>query len=810
MSTPPEAHTGLSPDEARARLARDGENALATTSGPTALRILVAQLRGVMTWLLIGASIVSLLVGEVVDAIVIVVVVVLNVAIGFFQEYRAERAMHALGAMTAPHARVVRGGHLVDVEARHVVRGDVLALEAGDLVAADALLLEAADLAANEAALTGESVPVDKRVESPVAPDGGAPAPSPVHVPLAEQRGQVFMGTAITRGRARARVTSTGMSTELGKIATLLARAEDEATPLTRHLERTGRVLVVLCLGIVALIAALGLVAGRPPLEVLMTAVTLAVAAVPEGLTAFITIALALGVERMAKRHVLVRTLPSVETLGCATVVCTDKTGTLTTGVMVVRDVWGVDPRRVLDVAAACCDADLSGGVGDPTEIAILRAAADAGIDVDGVERARPRVHENPFDAERKRMSVLRSDGVLSVKGALELLAPLCTRGDIDGARAAERAYAERGLRVLGVAVGRTEREEDLELIGVIGMADPPRDEAIAAVQAAKRAGIATIMITGDSAITAHAIARELGIVDDSVDPATRVYARATPEDKLTLVRRMKREGAIVAMTGDGVNDAPALKEAHIGIAMGKTGTEVTREASDMVLTDDRFDSIVAAIREGRGIFDNIQRTMIYLLQGNAGELLLMFAASVLSLPLPLTPLQILWVNLITDSFPALALITAPTQDDVLTRPPRPPTEPMLGAREWRAIVLTALIEATVVFAVYLAVLDARGPEHARTLAFLTLVTAEVARVFSARSRDRTFFEVGIAGHAPLLVVVALCALAQLVLFGVPSIGAIFDVTPIDLARDAWVFVVALVPVTLVELSKLARRALTR
>jgi Ca2+-transporting ATPase len=790
--------SGLTSAEAERRLAALGPNALESKTAPHAWAILFAQLKGVMTWLLLGASVLSFALGEHADGVVILTIVVLNIGIGFFQEYRAERAIIALRQMSAPHARVLRDGHVHDVEARHVVPDDVLVLEAGDVIAADATLLVAHGLTTNEAALTGESLPVEKRVGTHAE-----------NAPLAEQRDRVFMGTAVVAGSARAHVTATGMRTELGLIATMLDEAEETQTPLTRHLERVGRLLVALCLAIVIVIAGIGLVGGRPVLEVLMLAVTLAVAAVPEGLTAIITIALALGVQRMVSRHVLVRRLPSVETLGCASVICTDKTGTLTTGVMEVREVFGDDTHAVLFGASACSDAELSTVTGDPTELAILRHALSVGIERGSIEAAHPRVHVNPFDAERKRMSILRDDGVLYVKGALELLAPLC-EGDVEAARKKEREMALRGLRVLAVATGRGEREEELTLTGLIGLADPPRSEAIVAVKAARDAGITTVMITGDHAVTARAIAEELGIVAPGEDASELVHARATPKDKLEIVRAWKQKGAVVAMTGDGVNDAPALKEAHIGIAMGLTGTEVTREAADMVLTDDNFASIIAAVREGRGIFDNIQKTLLYLLPGNAGELLLMFVAIAMGLPIPLTPLQILWVNLITESFPALALITAPVTDDVMTRAPRPPEMPILGRREWTSILLTAVLEASVVLAVYVVTLDARGVDDARNLAFLTLVCAEVSRVFAARSRALTFFEVGVFTHVPLLVIIGGCIAAQVLLFSVPLIGDIFAVQPLSFSRDGWVFAAALIPVSVLEMKKLIFAALRR
>jgi Ca2+-transporting ATPase len=585
----------------------------------------------------------------------------------------------------------------------------------------------------------------------------------------------------------------------------LVAKSED--TPLQQRLEKVGRTLVWLCGAIVVVVAGLELWRGHPPVEVLLSAVSLAVAAVPEGLTAIVTIALALGVQRMARRHVLVRRLSAVETLGCATVICTDKTGTLTTGEMTVREVSGAEPARVLFAAAACCDADLVGNTGDPTELALLRAAFAHGIDAKQIEREKPRVDVNPFDSERKRMSILRSDGVLYVKGAVDLLLPLCTSGVADAVRV-NAEMAGRGLRVLAVAVGAGTTESALELLGLVGMADPPRTEAIEAVRLARSAGIRTVMITGDHAATAEAIAREMGILRPGDDVKTLIHARATPEQKIEIVRAFKERGEIVAMTGDGVNDAPALQEAHIGIAMGKGGTEVAREASAMVLADDNFASIVAAIREGRAIFDNIRKALVYLLSGNCGELLVMLVATLAGLPLPLSALQLLWINLVTDGLPGLALVIDPPHDDTLARPPRKPSEPMLGRREWSEIVGVGALTATVVVGVFAWALQARDLVTARSLAFSVLVLAEVLRSVASRHPTKVFWELGVFSNVSLVVVLALSLGVQFTLHLWPWSARIFDIGPLSVQDAALVLALGLVPVTVLELQKLLVRAL--
>lgn len=745
---------------------------------------------------------ISSLLGEVADGIAIAAILVINSLVGFFQEFRAEKAMLALRSMTAPRARVRRDGHAVTVSAAEVVPGDVLLLEAGDIVAADARLVEAHALSTNEAPLTGESTPVEKRT-----------APVPPNTPLAERHDSVFMGTSVATGTGLAEVAATGMLTELGKIAHLLETAEETETPLQKRLAGVGRTLLYLCVGIVAVVAILGFVRGMRWLDVFMSAVSLAVAAVPEGLPAIVTIALAIGVQRMAARHALIRRLPSVETLGCATVICTDKTGTLTTGVMAVRELWGPDHTKLLDAAAACSDAELGGdeksGNGDPTEVALLMAAAVRGIRRPDIEQQRPRTDVHPFDSERKRMSIFRADGVLYVKGAVDLLLPLCASG-ADGATEANVQLAARGLRVLGVATGSIADEKDLRLLGLVGIADPPRTEAIAAVAAARAAGITTVMITGDHPVTARAIATEMGIIRPGDNPDDVVHARATPEEKLQIVRSWKAKGAVVAMTGDGVNDAPALREADIGIAMGKGGTEVTREAADMVLTDDNFASIVEAVREGRGIFDNIRKSLVYLLAGNAGELALMLAASIAGLPLPLLPLQLLWINLVTDGMPALALVMDPAEGDVLARPPRRPEEPMLGRPEWLNVAWTGLLQAATTLTVFVWALRCRSLVEARNLAFSVIVFAELFRAFASRSTTRVFWEVGVITNVRLLGVVVLSAIVQIAIHHVPAMQALFQIGDLSLADCGFSVGAGLVPVTVLEISKLLRRAFVR
>lgn len=789
---------GISTAEATRLLQTVGPNEITHTQAASPWRLLLAQFSSPVIWLLFGACVVSAALGELADAIAIGSIVIINALVGFFQEYRAERAVLALRSMTAPRARVIRDGRTVELPASQVVPGDFLVLEAGDVVAADGRLIEAHALSTIEAALTGESLPTEKTIQASVP-----------NAPLAERHDRVFSGTSVATGTGLAEVIATGMRTELGRIAHLLVTAQEEVTPLQKRLAGLSRVLMFLCVAIVAVVALLGWIRGVPGIEILLTAVSLAVAAVPEGLPAIVTIALAIGVQRMASRRALVRRMMAVETLGCATVICTDKTGTLTTGVMRVRELWGKDETSILDTAAACCDADLSAdeqdGVGDPTEVAILVAAAARGIRRGAIENERPRKSVHPFDSDRKRMSIFRSDGILYVKGAVESVVK-CSRIVPPGTLEANTEMAARGLRVLAVARGTNDTEEDLELLGLIGIADPPREEVIEAITLAISAGIRTVMITGDHPVTAQAIARELGILRQGESPENLVHARATPEDKLQIVRRWKSQGAIVAMTGDGVNDAPALREAHIGIAMGRTGTEVTREASDIVLADDNFATIISAVEEGRGIFDNIRKTLVYLLSGNAGELAVMFAAAIIGLPLPLLPLHLLWINLVTDGFPALALVTDPTDENAMKRPPRHPREPILGHKEWRMVILTGLMQAAVTLATFVYFLKETNLEEARNMAFSVLVFGELLRAFSARDAFRPFWEIGVFSNPRLLGIVALSFIVQIGIHHIPVMQQLFQISPLSLFDCFISIALGSIPLFTLELIKVIKR----
>ncbi len=786
---------GLSSKEVALNGKRFGLNEISTETSKSIWKILAAQFVSPLVLILVAACVLTFVVQDWIEAIAILCILVANASIGFFQEYRAERAVHALKVMTAPRASVIRNGIQSMIPAIEIVPGDLLVLVAGDVVAADAKISESAKLQMNESVLTGESLPVTKHAVAS----------------LSDKAGLLFMGTAVAMGTARAEVTSTGMATELGKIAHLIKTAETPKTPLQLQLSKVGNVLLFICIGVVILVLILGWIHHRPWIDLIIFSVSLAVAVVPEGMPAIVTVALALGVRRMASRHALVRKLPSVETLGSVSVICTDKTGTLTTGKMRVRELSGNDHHDLVISAASCCDAELGNdgvsGVGDPTELAILMKAHELGIKWREIEETNPRQYENPFDTTRKRMSIRRKDGVLYVKGAFESVIPLCTEHvNLKEITAIHQDMTSRGLRVLAIATGTTDEETNLGYLGLIAIADPPREEVKQSIAEARRAGIEIVMITGDNPATATAIAKELGLLIDGDRSENLVHARATPKEKLKIVRECKAKGAIVAMTGDGVNDAPALREAHIGIAMGKAGTEVTRQAADLILADDNFATIITAVKEGRGIYQNIRKATVFLLVGNFGELFIVLGASVVGLPLPFLASHLLWINLVTDSFPALALIADPVSSDVMNTPPRSPKELLLGKTEWKWIGWVGGLEGGIVLALFAYTLKTQGLEQARNLSFSTLVLSQLWRSFSARSRTRVLAEVGIQTNLWLLGVVMVIAGLQLSLHFIPLAQRVFGLHPLSFVDLGTMTLASLITVTVIEVRKLVVR----
>jgi Ca2+-transporting ATPase len=893
-----DAASGLSNEEAVRRLEERGANELEDRGTRSPWAILWDQFTSTMIVILIVAALASALLGDYEDSIAIAVIVVLNAALGFGQEYRAERAMAALQQLSAPRVRVRREDRVREISASELVPGDVVLLEAGNLVPADGRLLESANLRVQEAALTGESEPVEKNPEALEEED----------TPLGERADMVYSSTVVAMGRGLFVVTETGMATELGKIASMIQTTAREQTPLQRRLNQVGKVLALAALAIVGVVFALGLLRGEDLEVMFLTAVSLAVAAVPEGLPAVVTIALALGAHRMFKRRALIRKLPAVETLGSVTVICSDKTGTLTQNRMTatVLDVAGYtvelgggsitdskpgldggmplavgdDPTLALLLAggALCNDALLEDheedefhAIGDPTEGALVVAAAREGLKKPDIEIALPRVGEVPFDSGRKRMTtvhevvsgsenfdalniVLNAEQgsvyyIAFTKGAVDSLLEISsevwsgdgqveplTEGWRERISTANERLAGDGIRVLGVGLRRLhsfdgdceDQERNLTFLGMVGMIDPPRSEAKDAVETCKRAGIRPVMITGDHPLTARHIATELGIAEDKrilterdlaslrgenlVDLVEEVpvYARVSPEHKLDIVEALQEKGHIVAMTGDGVNDAPALKKADIGVAMGVTGTDVSKEAADMVLTDDNFATIVAAVEQGRVIYDNIRKFIKYLLTSNSAEILVMLVGPFLGLGLPLLPLQILWINLVTDGPPALALSAEPAERGIMRRPPRPPGESVFARGLGRHVVWVGVLMALVSLATGLWYSQI-APEIWQTMVFTTLTLSQLSHVMAIRSGDESLFRVGPLSNKPLLGAVALTFALQLLAIYAPFFQRFLETEALPLADLAIAVALSTIIFWAVEVEKwLGRRERSR
>ncbi len=805
---------GLAEAEAALRAVQHGPNEIAAGERRTPAALLLDQFKDFMILVLLGAAVVSGLIGDLVDTLAIVVIVLLNALIGFVQAWRADRALAALQQLAAARATVLRGGQRVTIPASRLVPGDIVLLEAGNQVPADLRLMTIAQLRIDESALTGESVAVDKHVRS-LSEAGAA---------LGDRLNMAFKGTTAAHGRGTGLVVATGMATELGKVAGLLDRSGELQTPLQQRLAAFGKRLALVVLAICALIFAIGVLRGEPPVLMVLTAVSLAVAAIPESLPAVVTVLLALGARRMVAQNALVRRLPSVETLGSVSTICTDKTGTLTLNRMHAEQLLaeGSARQETLRAAALCNDAQRGADgawQGDPTETALAELAA--AHDVDAAALAQPRIAELPFDAERKRMSTLHRSAagfVLYTKGAPESLLPRCTTHwsgacasalDHDATMRQAERLAAQGLRVLAFArreladadlsAGAETVERGLAFIGLVALIDPPRPEAEAAVRDCLAAGITPVMITGDHPATARAIARRLGIVTDADAPVltgtmlaamdeaalrarcaeVRVYARVDPAQKIRIVEALQSLGRFVAMTGDGVNDAPALKRADIGVAMGRGGTDVAREAASLVLLDDNFATIVAAVREGRRIYDNIRKFVRYAMTGNSGEIWTLFLAPMLGLPIPLLPIHILWVNLVTDGLPGLALAAEPVERGVMQRAPRPPGESLFADGLWQHVLFIGLLIGGLCLGVQAWAL-ATGHAHWQTMVFTVLTFAQMAHVMAIRSEREPLWRQGLASNLPLLGAVLLTFALQLATIYVPWLQPIFKTEALD------------------------------
>lgn len=841
--------TGLSSSEAEKRLLETGANTLDQAKSKSIFRRFFDQFKDVMILVLIVAAAISFAIAlyhreNFYEPILIVLIVLINALLGTIQESKAEKALEALKKMSSPQAKVLRDGKPGLIEASKLVPGDIVMLEAGSLVPADARLIGSFNLKSDESSLTGESVPAEKEAAL-IAPSG---------TPLGDRHNMVFSSCHISAGRALGVVTATGMKTELGKIAHLLEQEEQGQTPLQLKLARLGKYLALVAILACAIIFVIGLLSGLPAAEIFMIAVALAVSAIPEGLPAIITVVLAIGVQRMVKQKAIIRRLPAVETLGSASVICSDKTGTLTENKMTLTELYtegsaaleeagkNLSPaaKNLLTLSALCSDGAIvtAGGVnkhiGDPTETAIIAAALEGGLDKELLEEKYPRVAEIPFDSERKLMTTVNDiDGQLTVivKGSFERLSQKCLRGDLEKACAFVDAMSSKALRVLGVAYKVIETlpeecsaealEDNLNFLGLLGLIDPPRAEARAAVLTCLKAGIKPVMITGDHLLTAQAIARDLGIMQEGdqalnstelgkmseeelKDAVSRVavYARVSPADKIRIVKAWQSKQAVVAMTGDGVNDAPALKAADIGCAMGITGTDVAKGAADMILTDDNFATIVEAVREGRGIYDNIKKVVGFLLGTNVGELLTVFLAMNIWKLSPLISVQLLWINLVTDSFPALALGLEPVEEGVMQRGPRPKEESIFAGGFGLQIVLQGLMFALLTLFAFILGQKAGGLQGGRTMAFIVLALTQVFHAFNMRSK-KSLFRISFFSNKFLLGAFFLStALVALVVF-VPALAYFFGLTTLPVKLYLIALLLSFVPIPVIELTKL-------
>lgn len=846
--TATDAKVGLSLKEAKLRLEKNGENRLKEKKKKSFMSRFFDQFKDVMIIILIIAAVISFGVivieknwGELFEPALILIIVILNAIMGVYQEGKAEKALEALKNMSAPHARVLRDGVESVIDASQLVVGDIIRLEAGDFVPADARLIFSAGLKSEESALTGESVPAEKDYSAEI--DEKAP--------LGDRSNMVFSGCSITYGTATAVVTATGMDTEMGKIANLLEGEKDTQTPLQRKLAQLGKYLGFVALGACGVIFVVGLLNNIPPLEIFMTAVSLAVSAIPEGLPAIVTIVLSIGVQRMASKNALIRRLPAVETLGSASVICSDKTGTLTQNRMTLTkayfdggDIENISEnnseqiRKLLDLATLCCDGNVIFGekeehIGDPTETAIIVAAHKNGSEKSDLNEKFHRLGEIPFDSDRKLMTTVnRIDGknVVIVKGAFDMLASRCVAGDIEKAKEVTESMSADALRVLAVAFKEIETipetltsdelENGLTFMGLLGMIDPPRPEAKKAVELCRRAGIKPVMITGDHVITAAAIAKELGIMvegdkaitgaeldamsDEELDSQIAhisVYARVSPENKIRIVKAWQKKGQVVSMTGDGVNDAPALKAADIGCAMGITGTDVAKSASDMTLTDDNFATIVDAVREGRGIYANIKKVVAFLLGTNIGEVITVFLAMLLWHKTPLLSMQLLWINLVTDSLPAIALGMEPVENDIMNEKPRPKTEGIFAHGLGIQVVLQGFMFGLLTLIGFrYGEMVTGNIEAGRTMAFIVLSLSQIVQSFNMRS-SHSLFNIGPFGNKKLNGAAAISLLLVLIVLFTP-LRVAFGLEILPLGLYILAFALVLVPLLVMEIAK--------
>lgn len=876
---------GLSSEGARSKLETFGPNELKEQEGKSFLQKLIAQFSDFLILILIAAALISVFVGEAKDAIVIMSIVVVNALLGLYQEGKAEKALEALKKMASPTAKVLRDGNPKEISSSQLVPGDLVILETGDIIPADLRLVESSNLKVEEASLTGESVPVEKRAQETYTDV----------VSLGDRHNMAYMSTIITYGRGKGVVVETAEGTEIGKIAAMIQTFEEEETPLQKKLNQLGKVLGMTTIAVCVAVFGIGLLQGREVLEMFMISISLAVAAIPEGLPAIVTIVLAIGMNKMVERNAIVKKLLAVETLGATSVICTDKTGTLTQNEMTVVKVLadnklievegtGYEPvgdfklegniittnessglKLLLTIAALANDAKLDNSsgmyriIGDPTEGALVTLAGKAGIDSAELNHMYKRIEEIPFDSERKMMTTFHDmpndEGVSSfTKGAPDIIIGRCSRIILDGrvreftpelksevlkvnsdlSRAALRvlAFAFKEYASLPTEPSPDYNESDMIFVGLTGMIDPPRPEARDAIALCKKAGVNAIMITGDYKETAFAIAKDLGMADNEdqammgekldgisdeelqeVVKNTKVFARVSPEHKVRIVSALRANGDIAAMTGDGVNDALAIKKADIGVSMGITGTDVAKNTAEMILTDDNFASIVAAVEEGRIIFSNIKKFVYFLLSCNIGEILLVFTSILMNLPVPLLPIQLLWLNLVTDSFPALALGVEKGEPDIMNQPPRNPDEAILDKRMLVGVTFQAIAVAAASLSAYLLSLRMYGLENieeARTITFATLIVAELLRAYSSRSQKFTLAKIGVFSNKSMVYATLGAFMLLLAVIYIPFMNGIFYTFPLTLVDWEIVLSFAFIPLVVGELTKVVMAKLSK
>ncbi len=849
--------TGLSEDEVIQRRAKYGANELVSKKPKTLLRIFFSQLNNIMIYILISAALISGFIGEISDAVIIGIVILINAIIGVIQESKAEKALDALKKLSTPKALVKRDGISKEIPSQEVVPGDVILIDAGRYIPCDLRLIETANLQIEESALTGESVPSDKQADLLIEAED---------TPLGDQKNMAFMSTLATYGRGVGIAVATGMETQIGKIATMLEDSTDEQTPLQKKIEELGKILGFTALGICALMFLVGVLQDRDLYEMFLIALSLAVAAIPEGLPAIVTIVLAMGVQRLIKEHAIVRKLPAVETLGSVSIICSDKTGTLTQNKMTVThffadnalgDITSIDlskdaHRLLLENLVLCNDSTYSESTktGDPTEIALLEAGVKFDLSKESLRKSHPRVHEIPFDSDRKLMTTIHNYDdhfMVMTKGALDSLMKISTTAYINGETVplteelkktimeASNTMSNDALRVLGAAYKSLAAlpsksdaiEENLTFIGLVGMIDPPRLEVKDSIALCKKAGIKTIMITGDHKNTAFAIAKELGIAKnieevisgselDKLNQAQltakiehlSVFARVSPEHKVTIVKAFRSIGNIVSMTGDGVNDAPSLKAANIGVAMGITGTDVAKGAADIVLTDDNFSTIVSAIKEGRNIYNNIKKAIMFLLSCNLGEVIALFLAILLGWASPLRPIHILWVNLVTDTLPALSLGVDSGDPTVMDKKPRDPKATLFAEGAGVRLILNGMLIGFLTLIAF-ALGNKVYPDslmHAQTMAFAVLSISQLLHSLNMRHPDKSIFQLGLFTNKYLIYSIILGILLQVIVITVPALASIFKVYPLTLRDWAFVLILSTMPLVINEIVKAIRR----